>query len=401
MASSFSIFYLTAACCSGYLVMGLTFSLIGVGLEAFAAQTGASVAQVGSLYFLCMGGGTFLMLFAVGPLIDRFGQRPILVAGGLICAVSMWLLIFTNSLASGCALMFTAGTGAACLNSGSNTLINHIHRKNPERMLNVGNLFFGAGAVTIPLAGSWLLAGPGIAALLKLAAIGCLLPVVLFSLAWFPSDVKVKDFRLADAGRAVNDPLVILFCVLIFLYVGLEASMGVWSRPAVAARWGLRPPLDQLLLAGYWGSLMLGRLLAGTLFHNIPGHKMVLRCAAGCLVSLTVFAFAENLYLAAFALWFSGLCFAPIFPCSLGSAGRVFTSYTGTILSLIIAASALGGIALSSLVGVIAGVGSMKAGLILVAGWASVMLLIQVSISRRIKIRLQPTPATAGDISKL
>ena len=401
MASSFSVFYLTAACCSGYLVLGLIFSLIGVGLEAFATQTGASVAQIGSLYFLNIGGATFLMLLAVGPLIDRFGQKPILVSGGLICASSLWMLVSAHSLAVGCALMFTTGAGAACLNSGSNTLINHIHPKKPERMLNVGNLFFGVGAVIMPLAGSWLLAGPGISALLKLAAIGCLLPVILFSMAWFPSDVRMKDFRLADAGRAVNDPLVILFCALIFLYVGLEASMGVWSRPAVAGKWGLRPPLDQLLLAGYWGTIMLGRLLAGTLFHNIPGQKMVTRCAVGSLAGLVVFAFAENLYLAAAALWFSGLCFAPVFPSTLGSAGRVFTRYTGTILSLIIAASALGGIALSTLVGVIAGAGSMKAGLILVAGWASLMLLIQISISRRVKDRLKTSPAMAGEIEQI
>ncbi len=397
MASSLSVIYLTAACCSGYLVMGLTFALIGVGLDSFAAQTGTSVARIGSFFFLSMGGATFLMLFAVGPIIDRFGQRPILVAGGLVCAASMWLLGFADSLAACCALMFSMGAGAACLNGGVNTLINHLHPSNPERMLNVGNLFFGAGAVTMPLAGSWLLGGAGMGVLLKVATIGCLLPAVMFSLARFPANVSVEDFRLADAGRALKDPLVILFCAIIFLYVGLEASMGVWSRPAVTGRWDLKPPLDQLLLAGYWGALMTGRLLVGTLFHKIPGRKMVLRCSAGSLIGLTVFAFAGNLYLAVFALWFSGLCFAPIFPSTLGSAGRIFTRYTGTIFSMIIAGSVLGGVTISVMVGTLVGAGSIRAGLILVAGCACLMLLIQVNISRRIKDRSQSGPATAGE----
>ncbi len=400
MASSLSVFYLTAACCSGYLVMGLTFALIGVGLETFAGRTGASVAEIGSLFLLSMGGATFLMLFAVGPIIDRFGQRPVLVAGGLVCAASMWLLGFADSLVESCALMFAMGVGAACLNGGVNTLLNHLHRGNPERMLNVGNLFFGAGAVIMPLAGSWLLGGPGMGVLLKFATFACLLPAVMFSVARFPANVNVEDFRLADAGRALNDPLVILFCTLIFFYVGLEASMGVWSRPAVAGRWGLRPPLDQLLLAGYWGALMTGRLLAGTLLHNIPGRTMVLRCSVGSLIGLTVFAFAGNLYLAAFALWFSALCFAPIFPSTLGSAGRVFTSYTGTIFSMVIAASVLGGVSISAAVGTAAAAGSMQAGLIIVAGCAGMMLLIQVNISRRVKARLQSVPASADAVSK-
>ncbi|MBW7996676.1 MAG: MFS transporter [Candidatus Glassbacteria bacterium] len=396
MTTSRSPIYLTAACCSGYLVMGLVFSLIGVGLESFAVQIGSSVARVGSLFFLFMGGATFLMLFAVGPLIDRFGQRPVLMAGGLVCALSMWLLVHAESLLSACALMFFLGAGSAGLNGGVNTLINHLHRDNPERMLNVGNLFFGVGAVLMPLTGSWLIGGAGLGALLMFAACGCLLPVVMFAAARFPDDVGVEDFRLADAGKAVSDPLVVLFCVLIFLYVGLEASMGIWSRPVVADAWGLKAPLDQLLLAGYWGSLMTGRLLAGTLFHKIPGRKLVLRCSIGAVIGLTMFAMADSLWVAAFALWFSGLCFAPVFPTSLGSAGRVFRRYTGTIFSMIIACSVLGGVSIAGLVGSFAGAGSMRAGLFVVAGCALAMLLIQVTISRRVELRLGEAAAAAN-----
>jgi FHS family glucose/mannose:H+ symporter-like MFS transporter len=368
--------------------MGLVFSLIGVGLESFAAQVGGSAAEVGSLFFLFLGGGTFVMLFAVGPAIDRFGQRPVLVVGASLCAVGSRLLVSSHSLAGACALMFVMGAGSAGLNGGVNTLINHLYSGNSERMLNLGNLFFGLGAVTMPLAGGWLIAGAGMGALLKLAAAGCLLPVVMFSVARFPRGVKVEEFRLADAGKAAGDKLVVLFCMVIFLYVGMEATMGIWSRPAVVARWGLKPPLDQWLLAGYWGALMVGRLLAATLFHEMPGRKLVLRCALGALVGLSVFSLAGSLYIAAFALWFSGLCFGPVFPSTLGSAGRVFHRYTGTVFSLIIASSVLGGVSIAAVVGVVAGTGSLKTGLLFVAGCAAMMLFIQMKISRTVESRL-------------
>jgi fucose permease len=335
-----------------------------------------------------MGGATFLMLFVVGPLIDRFGQRPVLVAGAVVSAISMYLLIAADTLVGACALMFCLGAGSAGLNSGVNTLINHIHRGNPERMLNVGNLFFGVGAVSMPLAGSWLLGGAGLDALLKFAAAGCLLPALLFAGAGFPADVSVDNFRLAGARKALADPLVLMFCAVIFLYVGLEASMGIWSRPSVVQRWGLRPPLDQLVLAGFWGALMTGRLLAGTLFHDMPGRRLVTLCGGGAAAGLCVFALAGSLPLAVFALWFAGLCFGPVFPSSLGSAGRVFRRYTGTILSIIIAGSVLGGVTIASLVGAVAGAGSLSAGLIVVAGCAILMLSIQINLSRRVGARL-------------
>lgn len=368
--------------------MGLSFSLIGVGLESFAAQVSSSAARVGSLFFLSMGSAAFLMLFAVGPLIDRFGQRPVLIGGAILSGLSVWLLSGAGTMPGACALMFLLGAGSSGINGGVNTLVNHLHPRNPERMLNLGNVFFGAGAVMMPLAGSWLIEGSGLGSLLKLGALVCLIPVLMFAVARFPSDVSVEDFRLSDAGRAVSDPLVVMFCVLAFLYVGLEASMGIWSRPAVAGRWGLKPPLDQLLLAGYWSALVTGRLLAGTLFHRIEGRRMVLRCAIGSTLGLVVFAMADSLGVAAFALWFSGLCFGPIFPSSLGSAGRIFKVYTGTIFSMMIASCVLGGVCISSLVGAVAGAGSLRAGLFVVAGCACMMLFIQLNISRRVKLRL-------------
>jgi fucose permease len=172
--------------------------------------------------------------------------------------------------------------------------------------------------------------------------------------------------------------------------------MGIWSRSAVVERWGIRPPLDQWLLAGYWAALMIGRVLAIALFHEIPGRKLVFRCAVGCFAGLTVFAFADTLWLAAFALWFSGLCFGPIFPNALGSAGRVFLRYTGTIFAVIISAGVLGGISITAVVGAVAGAGSLKAGLIFVAACAGIMLLIQLKISRAVERRLNQRAAAAG-----
>lgn len=384
MSNDFSRSYLSAASCSGYFMIGLVASLTGVGLDSFAEQLSLSPTQVGSYFFFFIGFSVFILLFATGLLIDRFGQKPVLVAGSLICAVAFLLAGQVHSLAAACFCMFLLGAGSAFMNGGLNTLINHLYPVNRGQALNLANMFFALGALFLPFMASWLLASFGLVALLVLASFFSFLPAVLFALGRFPPDTAVEKFRLKDAARAFSYPLVPLFALILFFYVGLEIGLGTWSRLVVVDKWQLGNPFDQLILAGYWTSLFLGRLFAGTVFKDIPGHKLVLLCAGGACTGITVFIFAPSMYLGACALWFSGLCFAPIFPTTLGTAGSIYKTYTGTIFSLIIACGALGGVVLTTSVGQVAGIYSLPVAFTLILASALLLLAVQFLASRRI-----------------
>jgi len=381
----FSRTYLTVACCSGYFVLGLVISLIGVALEAFAEQLSASAAEVGSHFFFYIGTTAFIMLFAAGPLIDRFGQKPVLVAGSLLCGAAMLLVSQANSLASAGAAMFVLGSGAAGLNGGINTLINNLYSRNPGLALNLVNTFYGLGAVFLPLLAGWLFMSLGLFHLLLTVSFFCLLTGILFILGGFPADIQVTRFRIREAFQALSDPLVWLLAGVLFFYLGLEVSLGIWSRAAMVEKWQLQGPFDQMILAGYWSCLVVGRLLAGTLFKHIPGHRLVLLSAVGSCIGLSVFILAPSMQLAASALWFSGLCFGPIFPSTLGSAGICFKKYTGTIFSIIMAGGILGGVILSSGMGKIAGASSLHQGFRLILAGAGLMLITQILVGSRIK----------------
>ncbi len=347
--------FLTLACCAGFFVLGLVIALIGVGLNAFAERFAVSPTAVGSAFFLCIGLSTFVMLFVVGPLIDRYGQKPVLVVGSLACGLSMLGLGLTGSFALGCALMVLAGVGSAGINGGVNTLINELYREAPGRAMNLVHLFFGVGAVCMPLLAGWLLAGPGLERMLTIAAALCLVPALMAALTSFPAAGRVAVFRLEDARRAAADPLVVIFALVLLLHVGVESSVCNWSRLALVDRWQLGPPLDQLILGGYWASFMCGRLLAGTMFSGIPGERLVPRCLIGASLALGGFLLAPGPELAAAAIWFAGLCFGPVFPSTLGLAGQSFHKYVGTIFSLITASGVLGAVMVSTGVGQIGG----------------------------------------------
>jgi FHS family glucose/mannose:H+ symporter-like MFS transporter len=384
VSNDFSRSYLSAASCSGYFLIGLVASLTGVGLNSFAEQLSISPTQVGSYFFFFIGSSTFILLFAAGMLIDRFGQKPVLVASSLICAVAFLLVSQVHSLAEACFCMFLLGTGSAGMNGGLNTLINHLYPANRGQALNLANMFFGLGALSLPFIASLLLTSFGLVSLLVLASLFCFLPAILFATGRFPPDVAVEKFALKEAASALSYPLVGLFALILFFYVGLEASIGTWSRLAVVEKWQITNPLDQLILAGYWSSLVLGRLFAGTVFKNISDHKLVLLCAGGACAGIIVFILAPSLYLGACALWFTGLCFAPIFPSTLATAGNIYKNYTGTIFSLFIACGVLGGVALTTGVGQIAGISTLSKAFALILASALLLLAVQFLASRRI-----------------
>jgi fucose permease len=379
---------LTAACCLGYFVLGLVSSLIGVSLEAFAEQVSASVTRIGGTFFFFIGISSLLVLFASGPMMDHLGKKPVLMAGSLLAGIAMLLCVKVTSIGQASAVMCVLGCGMGCFNAGLNTLINDLHAENPGRMLNLGNAFFGLGAVFLPLTAGWLFLYMGLRHLLLLTAFFSLLPGVFFAFSIFPQPVEGVRFKLREAAKALHDPLIILFGLVLFFYVGLEVSFGIWSRSAIVDHWQLKTPFDQFTLAAFWLSLVIGRVLAGTMFRSIPDEDLVLYSSAGCCAGIGVFVLAPSALTASAGLWFTGLCFGPIFPSTLGAIGACFKHYTSTIFTLMIASGVLGALALAPAVGKVAGATSLMTGLWLTFAAGLLMLLFQFLVRKRVRSRL-------------
>ncbi|MBN2289811.1 MAG: MFS transporter [Candidatus Glassbacteria bacterium] len=386
---SFSRTRLTAACCSGYFVLGLVVSLIGASLEKFAVQVSATVPQVGGTFFFFIGSASFLTLFAAGPLMDRYGKKPVLIAGSLFSGTAMLLACLVATPAWAWAVMFMLGAGVGCFNAGINTLINDLYPDNPGWVLNLVNAVFGLGAVFLPLVAGWLFLYLDLVHLLVLTAFCSFVPGVLFAVSVLPPATEGERFKLGEAATVLRDPLVVLVGLVLFFYVGLEASFGIWGRSAIVDHWGMQTPFDQFTLAGYWASLVLGRVIAGTVFRSIPDEELVLYCSAGSCAGIAVFILAPSALAASAGFWFTGLCFGPVFPSSLGTTGTCFKQYTGTIFALVIASGVLGAVVMTPAIGAVAGVSSLMTALWLTLAAGVLLLLSQLLVRKKVKERLK------------
>ena len=101
--------FLMIAACTGLFSLGMVVSSLGATLPEFRQRLNLDEAQAGSLF-------TFLyipmipMVFLVGPVIDRYGKRPILIVGSLGSALSDIGSFFCAELRGVCGAV--AGSGS-------------------------------------------------------------------------------------------------------------------------------------------------------------------------------------------------------------------------------------------------------------------------------------------------
>ena len=149
----------TAAICvtSGVLMAG--HACVAPALPAFAAELGATAAQVGmSLSAFAL--ARLLLNQPAGAFADEKGRRPLLVAGPLITALGMFGCASAGSLPELLFHRFVAGAGSAAYASGASaTLADLSTSANRGRVLGANQAAALAGAAVGPALGGAIVAG--------------------------------------------------------------------------------------------------------------------------------------------------------------------------------------------------------------------------------------------------
>ncbi|HOC18185.1 MAG TPA: MFS transporter, partial [Vicinamibacterales bacterium] len=149
MASRARLF---AISCLAMFVFGMVIALLGTlfGLPETRARLAIDLAQQGQLLSV-MFTGLLAATIVAGPTQDRFGAKLVLVAAAGAVAVALVLLALARSFSSAAVWAGLLGIGAGWLNLGANALVSEVYPESRGRMLNLTNVFFGVGALFVPL----------------------------------------------------------------------------------------------------------------------------------------------------------------------------------------------------------------------------------------------------------
>ena len=365
-------------------VFGIVMALLGALLPLLSQQFGFDLAQAGNL-FLTMNCCMLVSMLSLGVLTDRFGQKPVLIAGALAVAGAFVLLIQSASFGAVLVSVGLLGVGGGALNGGTNTLVSDLYA-DPIRKasaLNLLGVFFGFGALFLPFTIGALLDALGLPTILWLAVLLSVAPAALFLALTFPPPKQRQGVPISEAARLARNPVLLLIAFLLFFESGNEFILGGYISTYLRSESATSLSAASYVLAGYWAAIMVTRILSSRLLFRFRNTTLVLASAA-CTAAAVAFLMASRSPAAgAIAVVLTGAGCASIYPTVLAQAGALFPNTSGTVFGIIFAIALAGGMTLPWAVGQIAAANGLRWGLSLPLFNALMIFFLQTRIMRK------------------
>ena len=372
------------AACGGMFVFGIVLAVLGAlfGLPEMRERLSMDLAEQGNV-FLMLFFGVLMSTLLTGPIFDSFGSKTVLVASAAIVSAALVGFTTARSVSGAIIAAFALGFGGGGLNTAANALIADLYTEERGAMLNYLGMFFGFGALFIPLLAAAIIGILGIPQLLLIGAALAGATAVAYLILPFPAPRDKVGFSIfASIGAATKHPGVMLFASLLFFQSGNESSIGGWTSTYVGSL-GASPQTATWVLAGYWAALMVGRLVSGRIVDGLGKDRLILMSGIGSAIGAAILYLSNSIAMLATGAIIIGLSFAAIYPTTLAMAADRYQRNAGTIFSLLFAIGLIGGMIFPWALGHISQAAGVRAGMVLPLIGAIVITILVVVIARK------------------
>jgi fucose permease len=361
-------------------VFGLAVCFIIVGAISVEYQAALHIENIGDLTLALFLTSAAVQL-VIGPLLDKFGYKPLAIAGFLVAGASMVLLRVASSVEVALVACMLLGVGAMCLNTVGNTLIPVVlfEGKDPARASNFGNAFFGLGLVVTPLLFSLVNWRSGLEMLTGLFVLGFIAAVGTS----YPS--VSSGYQFSMAFKVLGKRAVLIGAAALFCYISLESSMNTWSKPYMTELLGGKDSATAVSNAGlvlslFGVAMMVGRFATSTVKNlTAIGVRLVAVAALVAVVSILVMIKTTSPAIAIAAIMVTGLVFAPIFPTIIGVTFAKFDpSLYGSIFGIMFSVGLLGATFVPKIIGNLSAGATVQQSLQIVLAMAAALVVISV-----------------------
>ena len=375
---------LMVAACAGMAMFGVVLVLLGTlfGMPDMRARLGLTdMVRQGSLQSV-----QFIGLLAatvvVGPLIDRFGNKLVLAVSSLL--VTLALLGFARADGYGAARLCAVilGIGGGGLNTSTNVLVSDIYGDERGPQLNILGIFFGVGALLVPVMVATLSAVFTVQQVIVAAAGLAAVCSVAYLALTFPPAREAHAFSLRGAVRVVGYPGVLLFALLLFFESGNESAMVGWISTWLGGA-GASAQVATLVLGVFQLGMMSGRMMGAYLLRFVSKPRLVLGSALGGFAGCLVLFLGRSPVLGAIGVALAGLSFAAIYPTVLAIAGDRYQQMAGTVFGVLFSIAITGAVIFPRLIGWMSQTSGVHSGTLLpLAGTVAICVIISVIMAR-------------------
>jgi len=339
------------------------------------------LSQQGCL-FLLLYLGIFISSLIVGPLIDYLGNKAnLFVSSALVSAAMVWFAL-AHSFASAAMAAVLLGLGGGGLNTCTNALVSDVYGDERGPMLNLLGIFFGVGAVCVPLLAASIEGHFTIPQLFLSCALLTAVCAFGYALLSFPPAKASQAFSLREVVGVAKYEGLLLLGFILFLESGNEACIGGWTSTFVNTI-GYPARTATLVLASYWAALMVSRMVAARVLQGIGKSQLVLIIALLSTLGCAVLLATRSLILLFAGTALIGLSYGPIFPTTLAIAGDRYSQRAGTVFGLLFSIALMGGMLFPWTVGQVSQRLSVRAGMVVPCLGAVGIILLSAIVSVR------------------
>lgn len=338
----------------GILLLGTTDGAIGILLPSLRAQYHLDTGSVGAV-FLFSSIGSLLTASWNGLLVERLGQRAVLLLGTAAFCCSVALLSLAPPFAVVLALLLLQGCAGAIIDVGCNASL--VQAPRGTALLNYLHATHGIGAILGPLLASTMVTS-GLGWYRVYGVWAALSLVVLVGLAMTFTDAphsREPDGRTrkgSSVAVALRTRIVWISALFFLVFVGLEFSLGSWSYSFLITERHGSPLLMGWIVSGYWLGVAAGRLALARSAQRVGEKRLIQLCPGGAVLGLLLLWVVPLGLGAALGLGLSGFCLGPISATTMARLSkRIPSRLLPPALGFLFGAASLGTALCSWLVG--------------------------------------------------
>ena len=367
----------------GMLAFGVVLTTLGSVLPSLVERFGIDKGGAGAL-FTIMSFGILVGSVVFGPIVDRRGYKGVLVVALALIALGLEGIAVASSVAWLRAAVGLIGVGGGIVNGATNALVADVSEEGRGAGLSFLGVFFGLGAVGVPFTLAVLLGDTSYGTVIAGLGALVLVPILLTVVARFPAPKQTQGFPLADAGRLLRDPVLLLFGAMLFLQSGMEITVGGWTATFFQEELGVSGRRALVFLSLYWFGMMLARLVLGSILKRAAPERVLFACLGIALAGAALLIGTRSLTAAAIGVFLLGAGFAATFPVVLGFVGDRYTQLSGTAFGIVIVMALTGGMALPYSTGALGAHYGLRGSFLIVPAALLLLAALLALVSRRV-----------------
>ena len=340
------------AACFGMFLFGIVMLSLGTINTYLVDKFQLDSLSAGSLASL-LPFGILIGSLVFGPIVDRYGYKLLLIFSTAFIILSILIIAYTRSFLFIQAGFFLIGFTGGIINGGTNALGSDVSIENKSAKLSLLGVFYGIGALTLPLVTGLLSKYFNYQSIIVGIAFFLLIPVIYFLAIPFPPPKQQQGIPLKKVFSMFKDKVLILFSFVLFFQSAAEGISNNWTTSYLKDIHGFADSKALFSLTVLVIGMTVGRLILSYILKHIkPIFIFYISCIIIVLSLLSIQLFG-SLAMIWISLAFLGVGLAAGFPVMLAYVGERYADLSGIAFSFALVIALLGNTLLNLLVGFI------------------------------------------------